>query len=228
MKIAILGTGAVGLTLAAKLSNLGHEVTLGTRNPDETEKRTTENPMTGESFVHWHKKHPKVKLAAHAKAASGADLFINATPGGVSIEVLNQAGRENLSGKILLDIANPLDFSKGMPPTLSVCNTNSLAEQIQQTFPDLAVVKSLNTMSASLMVSPDTISGQHTVFVCGNSTEAKKTVIGLLKSMGWDKKEIIDLGDISTARGTEMLLPIWLRLWGVLGHVNFNFHIQQV
>jgi predicted dinucleotide-binding enzyme len=183
--------------------------------------------MTGQSFVEWHKQYPEVKLKKNADAVKGADLIVNATQGGASISVLSAIGNYQLRGKVLLDLANPLDFSKGMPPTLSVCNTHSLAEQIQEKFPDLKVVKALNTMSASIMVNPSSINGVHTVFVSGNDAEAKKSVIDLLKSMGWDKKDIIDLGDISTARGTEMLLPVWLRLWGTLGHVNFNFHIQR-
>lgn len=227
MKIAILGTGAVGQTIAAKLHSLGHEVTLGSRDPEKKAINTETNPMTGQSFVEWHEKNRSIKLQQNQQAAREADLIVNATQGVGSIDILRSIGNENLNGKILLDIANPLDFSKGMPPTLSVCNTDSLAEQIQEKFPELKVVKALNTMSAGIMVAPESISGTHTVFVSGNSAIAKKSVIDLLKSMGWDKKDIIDLGDISTARGTEMLLPIWLRLWGALGHVNFNFHIQR-
>lgn len=128
--------------------------------------------------------------------------------------------------KILIDIANPLDFSNGFPPSLTVCNADSLAEELQQTFPALKVVKTLNTMSAFIMVNPGLVPGDHTVFISGNDSEAKSVVKGMLNSFGWDNKNIIDLGDITTARRTEMLLPVWVRLLGVLQTPMFNFHIN--
>ena len=144
----------------------------------------------------------------------------------MSIAALEAAGRDNLAGKVLLDIANPLDFSQGFPPSLFVSNTDSLGEQIQAAFPELKVVKSLNTMNAFLMVDPRQLAdGDHTVFVSGNDAEAKKTVTGLLESFG--HTDVIDLGDISTARGTEMLLPIWMRLYGALNNPMFNFKIVR-
>jgi len=125
----------------------------------------------------------------------------------------------------MLDISNPLDFSKGMPPSLSVCNTDSLGEQIQRTYPELKVVKTLNTMNAYIMVNPAALPSDHTVFVSGNDGSAKQQVKNILKSFGWKEKNMIDLGDITTARGTEMLLPIWVRLWGALQNPMFNFNI---
>ena len=125
---------------------------------------------------------------------------------------------------MLIDIANPLDFSAGMPPTLFVKDTDSLGEQIQRAFPDAKVVKTLNTINATLMVDPAELAdGDHTIFVCGDDAGAKATVTELLRSFGW--KDVIDLGDITTARGTEMLLPIWLRLMAPLGTPAFNFKI---
>jgi predicted dinucleotide-binding enzyme len=127
---------------------------------------------------------------------------------------------------VLIDIANPLDFSKGMPPTLSVCNTDSLGEQIQRAFPQVKVVKTLNTMNANLMVNPALLSGDHDVFVSGNDPAAKAQVTNFLKQQfGW--KSVIDLGDITTARGVEMTLPIWLNLFGVLQTPLFNFKIVR-
>jgi predicted dinucleotide-binding enzyme len=227
MKITILGTGVVGQSLAVRFSELGHKVTMGTRNPEETMKRTESNQMTGISFSEWYKEHKTIALKAIQEATKDAELVVNATNGHASIEVLENAGEKNLEGKILLDIANPLDFSKGMPPSLWVCNTDSLGEQIQRRFPGMHVVKSLNTMNAFIMAHPERIAGNHNVFVSGNDIHAKQLVSSLLESMGWKKEHIIDLGDISTSRGTEMLLPIWLRLWNALGHANFNFHIQH-
>jgi 8-hydroxy-5-deazaflavin:NADPH oxidoreductase len=153
-------------------------------------------------------------------------MVVNATAGAVSLEALEQAGEDNLNGKILIDISNPLDFSKGMPPTLLVSNTDSLGEQIQRRFPEAKVVKTLHTMNAYLMVDPAQLAAtDHTVFVSGDDAEAKARVSELLQSFGWS--DIIDLGDITTARGTEMVLPIWVRLFGVLQMPIYNFKIVR-
>jgi predicted dinucleotide-binding enzyme len=142
-----------------------------------------------------------------------------------SVDTLKLAG-EALSGKLLLDISNPLDFSKGMPPTLAVCNTDSLGEQIQRAFPALKVVKSLNTVNANLMVGPKTLAdGDHTMFVCGNDAGAKATVTALLQSFGW--QDIVDLGDITSARGTEMYLPLWLRSWSAVKSPTFSIKLVR-
>jgi predicted dinucleotide-binding enzyme len=167
-----------------------------------------------------------VELGTFGEAAAHGEMVVNATAGALSLEALKQAGEENLNGKILIDISNPLDFSKGMPPTLSVSNTDSLGEQIQRRFPEARVVKTLHTMNAYLMVDPTQLAGaDHTVFVCGDDAEAKATVTELLRGFGWT--DIIDLGDITTARGTEMLLPVWLRLFGALQKPIFNFKIVR-
>ncbi len=226
MKIGILGTGMVGQTLADKLSEVGHDVLIGTRNVEKTMARTEPDSYGNPPYNVWSKDHPKVKLVTFAEAAQG-EVIINATTGLVSIEVLKTAGEDNLSGKVLMDIANPLDFSQGMPPSLGICNTDSLGEQIQKAFPKTKVVKTLNTMGAPVMVNPAAVAGgDHDVFVSGNDEDAKNLVSGYLKEwFGW--KRVIDLGDITTARGTEMLLPIWVRLWGKLQTAMYNFKIAQ-
>jgi predicted dinucleotide-binding enzyme len=174
----------------------------------------------------WLAAHPQVKLAGFAEAAGHGEIVVNATAGTVSIAALKLAGADNLAGKVLLDIANPLDVSQGMPPTLFVKDTDSLGEQIQRTFPDTRVVKTLNTMTAAVMVDPAQLAGgAHSVFVSGNDNDAKKTATALLESFG--HTDVIDLGDITTARGPEMLLPIWLRLWSALGTPLFNFRIVR-
>jgi predicted dinucleotide-binding enzyme len=226
MQIAVLGTGTVGQAVAARLSGLGHEVTVGTRDPQATLARTEPDGMGNPPFSAWHAGHPAVRLATFAEAAEQAEVVVNATNGAVSVEALDQAGAANLAGKVLLDIANPLDFSQGFPPTLFVKDNDSLGEQIQRAFPDARVVKSLNSMTAALMVDPGRAAGgDHTVFVSGDDVVAKETVIDLLKSIG--HTDVIDLGDLSTARGPEMLLPIWLRLMGALGTPYFNFKIAR-
>ena len=226
MRFGILGTGVVGKTIAVRLDGLGHDVIVGTRNPEETLSRTDPDQYGNPPFGAWHEEHPEVRLGTFAEAAAHGEMVVNATAGAVSLEALEQAGEDNLNGKILIDIANPLDFSKGMPPTLLVSNTDSLGEQIQQRFPEAKVVKTLHTMNAYLMVDPAQLAAtDHTVFVSGDGAEAKARVSELLRSFGWS--DIIDLGDITTARGTEMVLPIWVRLFGVLQKPIYNFKIVR-
>ena len=226
MKIAVLGTGIVGRTMAARFADLGHEVAIGTRDPEATLARNETDAMGKPPFPALRTDHQGIALRTFADAAEQAEVVVNATNGGASIEVLTQAGAANLAGKVLIDIANPLDFSQGFPPTLFVKDTDSLGETIQRTFPDAKVVKTLNTMTAALMAEPALAAGgDHSVFVSGNDDDAKKTVIDLLHGLG--HSDVIDLGDLSTARGTEMLLPVWLRLMGALGTPMFNFKIAR-
>ena len=214
MMIAVLGTGTVGRALAARLAELGHSVTVGTRDPDATRTRGDAEGLD------------ELALATFADAAKGADLVINATSGTATLDVLELAGADNLAGKVLVDVSNPLDFSHGFPPTLTVKDTDSLAEQVQRAFPDARVVKTLNTMNADLMVHPGEVAGgDHTVFVSGNDPDAKATVAELLRSFG--HTDVFDLGDITTARGAEMVLPLWLRLMGALGTTRFQFKVVR-
>ena len=226
MKIAVLGTGAVGPAIAAALSALGHDVVIGTRDPAATLARTEPGATGGAPFAAWHATHSRVEVATFAGAASRADLVVNATNGAASIGVLTAAGTANLAGKVLVDVANPLDFSHGFPPSLDPVNTDSLAEQIQRAFPEARVVKTLNTMTAAVMVDPASVAGgDHSVFVSGNDPAAKEIVSGLLTALG--HRDIIDLGDISSARGAEMILPLWVRIWGTLGTPAFNFKVAR-
>lgn len=226
MNLGILGTGMVSQAIAAKLVEQGHGVMVGTRNVAETLARTAPDGMDHPPFGGWHKQNPKVKLGTFAEAAAHGEMVFNCTGGMVSLEALKMAGEANLKGKVLIDISNPLDFSKEMPPTLSICNTDSVAEQIQRAFPAVKVVKTLNTLTARLMVDPGALAGgDHSVFVSGNEVDAKAKVTELLKSFGW--RDVIDLGDITTARGAEMILPIWLRLLGAMQGAMFNFKIVR-
>jgi hypothetical protein len=226
MRFGILGTGVVGKTIAARLDGMGHEVMVGTRDPEDTSSRAEPDPYGNPPFSDWQQEYPDVRLGTFGEAAAHGEMVVNATAGTVSLEALEVAGEDNLNGKVLIDISNPLDFSRGMPPTLWVSNTDSLGERIQRSFPEAKVVKTLHTMNAYLMVDPAQLAGaDHTVFVCGDDTEAKVKVTELLRSFGW--QDIIDLGGITTARGTEMLMPIWLRLFGALQKPVFNFKIVR-
>ena len=227
-KIAIIGTGTVGRTFASKLVSLGHEVMMGTRNVSEKLASTAIDNYGSPPFNEWYETNRSVKLGTFREAAAFGEIILNVTQGANSINALKLAGAQNLNGKILIDIANPLDFSKGMPPSLipELSNTNSLGEEIQKTFPDAKVVKTLNTMWCGLMVNPVLIGGgDHTNYICGNDADAKNMVKSLLNEFGWKTENILDLGDISAARGTESVLPIWLRIWGATQNGAFNFKV---
>jgi 8-hydroxy-5-deazaflavin:NADPH oxidoreductase len=215
MRIAVLGTGVVGRTIATKLIQLGHEVTMGSRSADS------------EGLGKWLGEVGEGATGGtFADAGAGAELVFNCTAGEASLDALAAAGAGNLAGKVMVDVANPLDFSQGMPPTLTVCNDDSLGERIQAAFPQARVVKALNTVNAQVMTDPGRLPGAHNVFVCGNDAEAKATVRELLQAFGWPRESIVDLGEIGAARGSEMYLPLWLRLMGALGTAEFNIQVR--
>ena len=230
MKIAIIGTGIVGKTIASKLVELNHDVMMGTRNVSDKLASTQTDNYGNPPFGEWIKTNSKVKLGSFAEAAAFGELVVNATNGSNSLTALIMAGTKNLAGKVLIDIANPLDFSNGMPPSLlpGLNNTNSLAEEIQKTFPDTMVIKTLNTMWCGLMVNPKIVgNGDHINFISGNNSEAKNKVIKLLNQFGWLDKNILDIGDITGARATESLLPIWLKVMGITKNGAFNFRLVR-
>lgn len=214
MKIGILGTGDVGRTLGTRLVELGHEVRLGSRDAANEKARA------------WAKgAGARASSGTFGDAAAFGEVVFNCTLGLASLDALRAAGEANLSGKVLVDVANPLDASRGMPPVLAISNTDSLGETIQRAFPKARVVKALNTMWCGVMVNPRMLPDSHHTYLSGDDAEAKRTVKGLLRSFGWNEEEIVDLGDLSTARGTESLLPLWLRLYGATRSAAFNLKI---
>jgi len=214
MRIAVLGTGTVGRVLSARLAELGHTVTLGTRDPEATRARPEVEEVPG------------VALATFADAVADVDVVVVALGGAVALEVLGSLGPERLAGTVLVDVTNPLDFSAGFPPTLSVKDTDSLGEQVQRLLPETKVVKTLNTMNAAVMAHPERVGGgDHTVFVSGDNPTAKAVVEGLLLEMG--HTDVLDLGGIETARGVEMYLPLWLRVMGALGTADFQVKVVR-
>lgn len=214
MRIGVLGTGMVGQALATRLSGLGDPVMMGSRQAGN-EKAVAWVASAGAA----------ASQGSFAEAAEFGEIVINATSGGASLDALTAAGAGNLAGKILIDIANPIDHNSGMPPTLAFCNTDSLAERIQRQFPEARVVKALNTMNCNVMVHPDSIPGHHNVFLSGNDAGAKAEVRNLLQRFGWPDDAIIDLGDVASARGTEMFLALWLRLMLSRGNADFNVSV---
>jgi 8-hydroxy-5-deazaflavin:NADPH oxidoreductase len=227
MKIGVMGTGIVGQTIASKLEALGHDVVMGTRDVKGTMERNTPGMGGAPPFTVWQKQHQRVKVVTFSAAAEHGEAIWNATNGSGALEALRLGGEANLNGKILVDISNPLDFSRGMPPSLLVCNTDSLGEQIQRAIPGAKVVKTLNTVTASVMVNPGVVADRdHQMFVAGNDSGAKLMVTGWLGEwFGW--KGVLDLGDITASRALEMYLPLWVRLYGVLQTPMFNIKIMR-
>ena len=225
MKIAVLGTGMVGQALAGRLAGLGHAVAVGTRDVDETLARTTTDGSP--SFADWHRAHPDIQVLGFPQAGRFADVVLNATAGAHSMDALRAVGSDNLAGKVLLDLAIPLDLSRGLPPTLTIANDDSLGEQIQRAFPETLVVKSLHTMYFEVMIDPGRLPGSHSVFIAGDHDEAKRTVAGILREFGWPDASIIDLGDISTARATEMYSRLFFAVYAQLGTFDFNINLVR-
>ncbi len=226
MNIGILGTGMVGQVVGAALAAKGHTVMIGTRDIAKAIANTDKNAMGMPGFGAWHKDNQHIQVGTFANTAKFGQVLVNATSGLGSLEALKSAGADNLSSKVLIDIANELDFSKGMPPRALANDTRSLGEDIQAAFPNLKVVKTLNTMSAYVMVNAALVdNGNSTVFINGNDASAKAQVSEILKSFGW--QDIMDLGDITASRSVEMLLPVWLKSWGVIGNTPFNFKIAR-
>jgi predicted dinucleotide-binding enzyme len=218
MKITVLGTGMVGKAIATKLVQLGHQVMMGSRSADSEAGQQWLRSVAGDAH----------HIGTFAEAAAFGEVVFDCTNGANSLAALRQAGASNLRGKILTQAGNPLDLSKGMPPTLTVCNTDSLGEQTQREFPEVRVVKALNTVNCDIMIAPSRVQGDHELFICGNDATAKREVIDrLCEWFGWKRESILDLGDITNSRGTEMFLALWVRLWSVVGTPHFNIHVVR-
>lgn len=215
MNIGILGTGIVGQTIGTRLVDLGHNVRMGSRTADNANARA------------WRKISGHLaSQGTFEDAAQFGEILFNCTSGMGSLSALQFAKTVNLNGKILIDMANPLDYSRGLPPILTVCNTDSLGEQIQRAHPLLRVVKAINTMNCEIMVHPERVPGKHEAFICGNNSDAKQTVTAILLDwFGWSS--VVDLGDITASRGMEMLVPFWLSVRNVVGSDNFNLKVVK-
>lgn len=224
MKIGMIGSGMVGQTLGAKLAELGHEVTIGIRalGPEEMAKPR----QNAETLADWARRTGG-RVASFAEAAAGGEIVFNATRGEASLQALAAAGAANLAGRVLIDVANPLDFSQGMPPFLvpALSGPTSLGEEIQKAFPEARVVKAFNTVAAPVMVDPSLIPGAHDLFLAGNDAAAKDKVADIARTFGWTG--IVDLGDIVGARASEALLPLWVRQWMLGGSPLVNIRVAR-
>ncbi|MFD8599488.1 NADPH-dependent F420 reductase [Kitasatospora sp. NPDC059646] len=215
MRIGILGTGTVGQTLGSKLVALGHDVVLGSRSKGNA------------AAADWaDRSGPRGQAGTFAEAAAFGELVVNATGGTVALAAVELAGPENLAGKVLLDVCNPLVFSPTGELTLDPVNDDSVGEQLQRALPETRVVKALNTVNVAVMVDPDRVPGEHQLFMAGEDAEAKVQVTALLGEFGWPAERVLDLGGIDAARGLEMMMPFWMRLMRHFGHADFNYSIR--
>jgi len=214
MKVGVLGTGMVGRAIATKLAAIGHDVTMGSRSPGNESALAWARDAGGEA-------------GTFADAAASAEVVFNCTAGAHSLAALEAAGEEAIADKLLIDVANPLDFSQPSGPALAVAGTDSLGEQIQRALPRARVVKALNTVNAEVMVDPDRIEGDHVVFVCGDDSAAKERAVRLVGELGWPEERVVDLGPIAAARASEMYLPLWIALMGRLGTSQFNIELRR-
>lgn len=226
MKIGILGTGDVGKSLGAALVRRGHDVMLGTRNVSRKmeEKATEAAPL---SFHDWLSKNKKVRLGTFAEAAGHGEILMNAVAGYAAVDVLATVRPADLKDKILIDVTNALGPWGEGAIKLFVVNDDSLAERLQRAHPGVRLVKALNTLTAHLMVNPAGLAGgDHDVFVAGNDPEARERVTRFLREeFGW--KTVLDLGDLTAARGLEMMIMVWLKIWTALGTSDFNYKIVR-
>jgi hypothetical protein len=215
MKVGVLGTGTVGTAIATKLIELGHEVRMGSRQANN-EKAAQWAESAGD----------RAGSGDFADAASFGEIAFNCTAGEHSVDAVTTA-RDGLAGKLLIDVANALDFSDGPPPVIMATDRDCVAEQIQRALPETRVVKSLNTVNADVMVDPARVPGDHVIFVSGDDQDAKRQAVELLAEFGWPEDRVIDLGDIATARGPEAYVGLWLRLMGALGTTQFNVSLLR-
>lgn len=212
MRLAVLGSGQVGSTLAEALADAGHEVALGSRSAD------------AEALTAVVSQRPDIRTGTYADVAESQDVVINATPGLASVEVISGLS-SSLGAAVLWDVANPLAFDDGVAVVHP--GGRSLAEQLQAAVPDNPVVKALNTVNTSVMVQPADLGTEHQIFLCGDDTAAKTTVMALLADLGWQPGQVLDLGDLTAARGAEQYLLLWLRLMSTLGSPQFNIQVVQ-
>lgn len=213
MRIGILGTGDVGQVLGTGFVNLGYEVKMGSRNPNQ------------EKVKNWIKKIGANAFAGtFAEAAAFGDIIVLATSWAGTENAIKLAGPENFSGKVVIDVTNPLDFSNGIPPKLAVGHNDSAGEKIQRWLPDAHVVKAFNTVGNPHMVNPKFPDGQPDMFICGNDTQAKQTVTEILKMFGWP---VIDIGGIEGARYLEPLSMIWILYFFKTNSGNHAFKLLR-
>ena len=220
MNIGILGTGMVGETIATALIEKGHIVKIGSR---------TANNEKAAAWVMKSKQH--ATQGNFNDAAAFGEIVFLCVNGAAALDALRSIEPDSIAGKIVIDLTNPLDFTQGLPPGLleGLNNSNSLGEEIQKALPTARVVKTLNTVNAQVMVNPGLINkGDHTLFICGNDADAKNRVKQfLVDTFGWEAANLLDLGGIQSARGTEAYVPFWVMMMQATGSPMFNIKVVK-
>jgi 8-hydroxy-5-deazaflavin:NADPH oxidoreductase len=213
MRIGVLGTGTVGRTLATAFEQAGHDVVLGTRDPQAG------------AAAEWAAGH-RGTAATFPDAAEHGEVVVLALSGAATLDVARSLG-DAAAGKVVLDVTNPLDFGHGFPPRLSTAPGESLAEQVQSALPDARVVKGLNTVNADVMVQPDRIPGEHTLPIAGDDDDAKRQVRSLLADLGWPDDAVLDLGGLSAARASEAYVLMWVALLQATGTPHVSIRVVR-
>ena len=211
-RVGVLGTGEVGRRLASGFRGRGHEVTIGSRDPEKPELRewlSTEGAG--------------IQAGTFTEAAAGSELLVLAVLGDAAEEVIADAGRESFAGKVVIDAMNPLDFSGGFPPKLSISGEDSLGERVQRALPDAKIVKAFNIIGNPYFVDPSFSEGQPTMLIAGNDADAKRTVTDLLADFGWS--DIVDIGGIDGSRELEAICIAWVKIGGVRGAWDHGFKL---
>src|SRR5215203_505611 len=220
MNIGVLGTGMVGETIATALIEKGHQVRMGSRSANN-EKAAT-----------WVKKsNNKASQGDFNDAAAFGEIVFLCLNGAYALDAVRSINADSINGKVVIDLTNPLDFSKGMPPRLleGLNNSTSLGEEIQAVLPGASVVKTFNTINSNVMVNPKLVNnGDHTLFICGNDNDAKNKVKQfLVDTFGWKSENLMDLGGMITARGTEAYVPFWVMMMQATGSPMFNIKVVK-
>ena len=211
-QVGVLGSGEVGRRLAAGFGSRGHDVMIGSRDPDKPELREW---LSSDGAG--------VKAGTFQEAAAHGELLVLAVLGNAAQQAIADAGAENFSGKVVIDAMNPLDFSGGFPPKLSISGEDSLGERVQRALPDAKVVKAFNTIGNPYFVDPRFSEGQPTMLIAGDDEGAKRTVGDLLAGFGWS--DVVDLGGIEGARELEAICIAWVKIGGRRGSWDHGFKL---
>jgi predicted dinucleotide-binding enzyme len=212
MRVGVLGSGEVGRRLAEGFSGRGHEVMIGSRDPNKSELRDW---LSGDGSG--------IEAGSFEQAAAHGELIVLAVLGSAGEEAIADAGPDNFGGKVVIDAMNPLDFSGGFPPKLSISGEDSLGERVQRALPDARVVKAFNTIGNPYFVDPSFSEGQPTMLIAGNDQAAKDTVRNVLTDFGWS--DTVDIGGIEGSRELEAICIVWVKIGGARGAWDHGFRL---
>jgi 8-hydroxy-5-deazaflavin:NADPH oxidoreductase len=211
-RVGVLGSGDVGRRLASGFRSRGHDVMIGSRHPGKPELHEW---LSGDGTG--------IAAGTFAEAAAHGELIVLAVLGSAAEEAIADAGPKNFGGKVVIDATNPLDFSGGFPPKLSVTGADSLGERVQRALPDAKVVKAFNTIGNPYFVDPSFSEGQPTMLIAGDDEGAKHTVRDVLADFGWS--DVVDIGGIEGSRELEAICIVWVKIGGTRGSWDHGFKL---